>query len=377
MRIALIAPLEESIPPKYYGGIEWIVYYLAHILGKKGHEVDLYATGDSAQESFFSLIPIVNQGLRTLPPFSQNIHLRESAKWLGISKIIELISRKKYDIVHNHASWRMLNFGNLIIPRIITTHHSPLSLNYQQHTFLSFKEYPHVSISLNQRKDLPELNYVSNIYNGTDIHEYTFFENQNSQSAHIAFLARMSPEKGGIDAALAAEKSNRVLRVAAKVDEIDKEYFKAFEPHINKKTVIFEKEVNKLTKLKHLQTARCLLAPIKWEEPFGLMFTESMACGTPVIAYSRGSAPEIVQDGISGFLVNQSSEYIRGDFIIKKTGIEGLHEAIERIYTMPEAQYEEMRRNCRKHVEKNFTVEKMVDQYEALYKEIIAKNKIQ
>lgn len=373
MKIALIAPLEESIPPTYYGGIEWIVYYLAHLLGKKGHQVDLYATGDSQKEEFYSLVPIVSEGLRTLVPYSHDVHLRESAKWLGITKIIELISKKSYDVVHNHASWRMLNFGNLITPHMITTHHGPLDQAYQNNTFLNYTTYPHVSISLNQRKDLPSLNYVKNIYNGTDINEYPYFEDKNTVFDHIAFLARMSPEKGGIDAAIAAKKTNKVLHVASKVDQADELYFEKFKPYIDNKNVYFVEEISMLVKLKHIQTARCLIAPIQWEEPFGLMFTEAMACGTPVIAYSRGSAPEIIKDGVTGYLVNQSSEYIRGDFVVKKTGVEGLCEAIERVYALSQGEYQRMRHDSRAHVEKNFTVEHMVDQYETLYKEILAK----
>ncbi len=373
MKIALIAPLEESIPPKYYGGIEWIVYYIAHLMGKKGHTVDLYATGDSQKEEFYSIVPIVEKGLRTLAPYSSDPHLRESAKWLGIAQTIKLISKQNYDIVHNHESWRMLAFGNLITPPMITTHHGPLDHPLQQNIFRTYKNYPHVSISFNQRKDLPELNYVKNIYNGTDIGEYPYAENIQGQSSHIAFLARMSSEKGGIDAALAAKKTNKILRVAAKIDQADEPYYEKFKPYIDNKNVFFVQEVNKLDKLKHIQTARCLIAPIQWEEPFGLMFTEAMACGTPVISYSRGSAPEIIKDGITGFLVNQSPDYIRGDYIVKKTGIEGLCEAIERMYSLSDEQYTQMRKNSRQQVEQNFTVERMVDQYEALYKEILAK----
>jgi len=376
MKIALIAPLEESIPPQFYGGIEWIVYYLAHLLGVKGHEVDLYATGDSNKEKNYTLIPIVPQGLRTQAPYSHNAHLRESAKWLGITHIIEQINTKKYDIVHNHASWRMLNFANLITPPMITTHHGPLSQEYQQYTFMNYRAYPHVSISLNQRNDLPDLNYVKNIYNGTDVVEYPYLTDESKLDAHMAFLARMSPEKGGIEAAIAAKKTGHVLRVAAKVDEIDKPYFEQFKPYIDNQAIFFVEEVSKITKLNHIQTARCLLAPIQWEEPFGLMFTEAMACGTPVIAYSRGSAPEIIQDGITGYLVNQSPEFIRGDFIVKKTGVEGLCEAIERIYALPQAEYTQMRKNSRARVEQQFTVEKMVNEYEALYKSILNSNNI-
>jgi len=374
MKIALIAPLEEAIPPTYYGGIEWIVYYLAHLLGKKGHTVDLYATGDSKREDEYTLIPIVDTGLRTTAPFIHNLKLRESAKWLGISNILYQINHKEYDIVHNHASWRMQAFGKHIRAPFVTTHHSSLTIDHQNAVYLANKDALYVSISNNQRRDLPNLNYVKTIYNGTDLNEYPFAV-QEKEYKHMAFLARMSPEKGGIEAAQVAKKTMKVLHVAAKVDEADKEYFAKFQPYIDNKFVYFMGEIGQNVKLKHLQTAKCLIAPIRWEEPFGLMFTEAMACGTPVIAYSRGSAPEIIKDGVTGFLVNESPEFIRGDWVIKKTGVEGLSEAVERIYAMPEQEYKQLRKNCREHVEKNFTVEHMVDQYESLYKETVEKNK--
>ncbi|MFZ2206924.1 MAG: glycosyltransferase family 4 protein [Microgenomates group bacterium] len=370
MKIALIAPLEESIPPTYYGGIEWIVYYLAHLLGKKGHTVDLYATGDSKREDEYTLIPIVDTGLRTTVPFIHNMKLRESAKWLGISSILYQINHNEYDIVHNHASWRMQAFGKHIKPPFVTTHHSSLTIDHQNAVYLANKDAFYVSISNNQRRDLPNLNYVKTIYNGTDLNEYPFAA-QEKEYKHMAFLARMSPEKGGIEAAQVAQKTQKVLHIAAKVDEADKEYFAKFQPYIDNKFVYFMEEIGQNVKLKHLQTAKCLIAPIRWEEPFGLMFTEAMACGTPVVAYSRGSAPEIIKDGVTGFLVNESSEYLRGDWVIKKTGVDGLAEAVERIYAMSEQEYQTMRKNCHAHIEQNFTVEHMVDEYEKLYKEII------
>lgn len=370
MKIALIAPIEESIPPKYYGGIEWIVYYLAHLLGKKGHSVDLYATGDSKKENEYSLIPIVETGLRTTVPFSHNTALRESAKWLGISKVLHLINERKYDIVHNHASWRMQAFGTHIHAPFVTTHHSSLSIPHQNAVYLANKDAFYVSISDNQRKDLPTLNYVETIYNGTDTTTYPFSTYEGPYT-HMSFLARMSPEKGGIEAAQVAMRTKKVLHVAAKIDEVDKDYFSQFKPYIDNKYVSFLEEISQHVKLKHLQTARCLIAPIRWEEPFGLMFTEAMSCGTPVIAYSRGSAPEIIKDGVTGFLINESPEHVRGDFIIKKTGVEGLSEAVERIYSIPEAEYQQMRNNCRSHVVQNFSVELMVERYESLFKKML------
>ncbi len=373
MKIALIAPVEETVPPQKYGGTEWIIYAIAHGMGKKSHEIDLYASSDSKKEDGYNLIPIVAQSLRSNKEFAENLKLRESAKLLAIADTLELLKTKKYDIVHNHASWRFLAFANLIPGTpVITTHHGPLSLAYQNIVFVKRKNLPHISISDNQRKDLPELNFAATIYNGIDIDHYPISNNINIDQSTMLFLARMSPEKGAVEAAKVALQLKKKLVVAAKVDEVDKPYFASFQPLIDNDLVTSVGEIDFEKKLNYLQTAKLLLAPIRWEEPFGLMFTEAMACGTPVVAFSRGAAPEIIADGKTGFLVNESEEYVRGNWIVKKTGIEGLCEAVERIYSMPKEEYLQMRKNCRDHVEKNFTVEKMVSEYERVYERVLS-----
>lgn len=371
MKIALVAPIEETVPPKKYGGTEWIVYHLAHCLGQHKHEVDLYAAGDSNTQPYYEIIPTIVKSLRVLPPFDQDLQMRETAKWLSMGKTVKMINSKKYDIVHNHASWRFLSLAPLINSPIITTHHGPLNIKYQNIIFSEYKDLYHVSISNNQRKDLPNLNYISTVYNGIDTDMFPFNQAADSQFDHMVFLARMSPEKGAVEAAKATKQTKRKLIVGAKVDKVNEQYFSEFKKLVDDQYVFYKGEMNHDQRIDFLGKARCLLVPIKWEEPFGLMFTEAMASGTPVITFSRGSAPEIIIDGKTGFLVNESEEHNRGDWIVKKTGLEGLCEAIEKIYEMPKQDFLQMRKNCRTHVEQNFSVEKMVNDYEKTYQKIL------
>lgn len=373
MKIAFVAPIEETVPPKLYGGTEWIVYYLVHFLGQKGHQIDLYATGDSKKEQYYNLIPIAEQAIRHLPKYFENMKLRDVKKYLSFTEAIRLINQGNYDFVHNHASWRFLLLSSMLTTPIITTHHGPLNIDYQQEVFITYAKQFHISISNNQRKDLPQLNFVKTIYNGTDTNLYPFCPDlPDPEDNHLLFLARMSEEKGPIEAAQAAKRAKKKLIIATKVDKINQEYFARFKPLIDNQYVFFKGEIGLEAKTTLLKGARALIVPIKWEEPFGLMFTEAMSSGVPVITYSRGSAPEIIKDGLTGFLINQSEEFIHGDFIIKKTGVEGLTEAIEKIYSLSEAEYRQMRQACRKHIEENFTVEKMTDEYEKVYLQLVS-----
>ncbi len=372
MKIAIVSTIEETIPPTKYGGVEWIVYEVAHGLGKKGHTVDLYASGDSEKDEFYNLIPIVEKSIRTLPEFANDYMMRENQKMISYSRAAELIARNNYDVVHNNAGCRFLYFSRFFKTPVVSTIHGPLNIHYQQPSFREFNNTHYISISQNQRKDMTDLNYAATIYNGTNIQDFHLSTHVDT-NAPIVFLARFSHEKGGIEAANVAHKLGKKLYIASKVDSVDKDYFAQAQHLIDHEHVEFVGEINLDKKAELLSSARCLLVPIQWEEPFGLMFTEAMASGTPVITFSRGSAPEIVVDGKTGFLINQSDEFIRGDFTIKKTGIEGLIEAVEKIYAMPQDEYEAMRQACRTHVEENFTVEKMVDGYEAAFQKIIAK----
>ncbi len=373
MKIALVAPFEESIPPILYGGIEWIIYELAHGLGKKGHSVDLYATGDSLQQTEYNLLPTAPESLRKDLVLGSENNMREAAKLYYLGKTAQQLHSKKYDIIHNHCGWRFLTASPLLTDPILTTQHMPLSIPSQAFIFKQYKNYPYVSISNNQRNDLPELNFITTIYNGIDMSRFPFYGDVTTEDDYLLFFARFSHEKGGLEAIQVANKTRKPLRIAAKVDLVDQNYFNQAKPYIDDKLITFIGEVTQAEKDKQYQHARALLVPVMWEEPFGLMFVEAMACGAPVITFSRGSSPEIIKDGETGFLVNQSDEYIRGDWLIKKTGVEGLCEAVERIYAMPEEQYREMRKNCREHVEKHFTSVKMVEEYEKVYEKILTK----
>jgi len=375
MKIAFIAPLEEPIPPVAYGGIEWIVYELVHGLAARGHEIDLYATGDSQATNTYHIIPTAAVSLRNNHEIGTDIKTRETAKWFYLGKLAKQLENTNYDIIHNHYSWRFLIQSPVITSPILTTIHGPLNLPYQNFVFHAYKSLPYVSISDNQRNDIPELNYTATIYNGLDLTRFPFYAEVTAADNYLLFFARFSPEKGGLEAIQAAKHAQKPLKIGAKVDLVDQDYFAKAKPFIDEQLISFMGEVGQEEKDKAYQHARALLVPIMWEEPFGLMFTESMSCGTPVITFSRGSAPEVIRDGVTGFLVNQSDEYVRGDWIIKKTGVEGLVEAINRIYAMPEEEYKQMRRNCREHVEKKFTNHKMVDAYEKVYQQIIQDKK--
>ena len=283
-----------------------------------------------------------------------------------------MLKKQQYDIIHNHVGWKFLLFSSFLNQKIvITTHHGPLSA-YQNIVFERNKDYCHIAISNNQRNGLLQLNFVKTIYNGIDLDLFPYDENIPNIDAQMIFLARLSPEKGAIEAAKVAHMVKKKLLVTAKVDLVDQPYYEKFKPLIDNIYVTFRGEIGHDERSQLLQSARCLLVPIRWEEPFGLMFTEAMASGTPVITFARGSAPELIKDGETGFLVNFSDDMKRGDWIVKKTGIEGLCEAVERIYALPENQYRTMRKACRAHMEKHFTVETMVDEYEKVYKKILS-----
>ncbi|MCX7881441.1 MAG: glycosyltransferase family 4 protein [Patescibacteria group bacterium] len=375
MKIALVSPIEETVPPILYGGIEWIIYYLASGLGKKKHNVYLLTTANSEKKGNYNIIPIYHQSIRKIEPYKSNIKIRENAKFIAISKTLNFLIKEKFDIIHNHASWRFLLFEELFSPqKFLTTLHGPMNFDYQNFVFLNHQNSYYISISNNQRRDLPQLNYIKTIYNATDVN-YLQFKEKNDEN-YLLFFARFSKEKGPDKAIETIKKTKKRLLLATKVDKNDQEFFNLFENELKNNPLIdFKGEVGLNEKLKYYQNAKALLLPIMWEEPFGLMFIESMACGTPVVAFARGSVPEVIKDGETGFIVNPSDDDIRGDWIIKKTGIEGLCEAVERIYSMSEKQYLEMRRACRAHVEKHFTVERMVDEYEKVYNEIINNTK--
>ncbi len=351
LRIAQISPFEESVPPKKYGGTELVVSHLTEGLVKRGHTVYLVASGDSITKA--KLLPVFPKSIRSnLPPNETGVEAREALKFIGLGKILEyLLYKLKVDIIHNHVGWRLLVFESLFKKTpMITTIHGPLDIPLKQIVYGNFAKSFFISISNNQREPMPQLNYVATVYNGIDIKNFEF---SNKGGNYLAFLARISPEKGPLQAIQIAQKSGLELRMAAKVDVADKNFFeKEVNPLIDNKQIKFLGEIDHKTKVELLKNAKALLCPLQWREPFGLFIVEAMACGTPVIVFDRGSARELVVNGKTGFIVKNVNEAVAA---LKK---------IDRID----------RNDCRRWVEKNFTKEKMVDEYEKVYYEVL-KNK--
>ncbi len=360
MKIALLAPFEESVPPKKYGGTELVVYLLAKGLAQRGHKIYLFAAGDSEKIPGVTLIPIFPKALRKIKSASDP-GIRETFKYLGLAKILKALQKRMsdIDIIHDHISWRTLFFRFLFLKPTLTTLHGPLNNEKVAFIFKKFKELkrlPYISISNNQRKPIPDLNYVATVYNGIDISQFSF--NDRPQD-YFAFLGRMSPEKGPVQAIMAAKEAGVKLKMAAKVDAVDVEFFeREVKPLIDGNQIEFIGEIGPEEKNEFLKNARGLLAPIQWEEPFGLFMPEAMAAGTPVIAFKRGSVPELIIHGKTGFIVKPWNK--KG-----QANIEGLVKAIKNIDALD-------RRACRRHVEENFTAQRMVENYGKVYQKILS-----
>ena len=220
LKIALLAPFEEKVPPTKYGGVELIVSYIADTLSEREHKVFLFASGDSKTKA--ELIPIFPKAIRT-EPYSMNLKIREALKFIGISRVIERLRKLNVDIIHDNIHWRFLPFASLFSVPTITTLHGSLTSEDQKFIYSKFKKNLFVSISNSQRNPLPALNYVATVYNGIDIKNLEFSERPKD---YFAFLGRMSPEKGPVQAVQAAKAAGVKLKMAAKVDAVDVEFFK-------------------------------------------------------------------------------------------------------------------------------------------------------
>ena len=343
MKIAMLAPFEEQVPPVKYGGTELVIYNLIEQLVKMGHEVTLLASGDSQTSA--KLEAIFPKSIRSNPD-AQDLNLRNAFKYMGVGKVVTYLNKNKFDIVHNHIGWRVLPFQELLNAPVVTTLHGPLDVPYQQKVYGAYANSNFISISLSQRKPMSELNFIANAYNGIETEKFKFNEKPRD---YFAFLGRMSPEKGPVQAIEIAKKAGVPLIMAAKVDAVDKEFFeKNVEPLIDGKQIKFIGEVNHQEKVELLGNAKALIAPIQWEEPFGLFFTEAMACGTPVITMRRGSVPEIIIDGKTGYICETIDE---------------ASAKVDKIGKIDRAE-------CRRHVEENFSTEKMAKDYLEAYKKI-------
>lgn len=373
MKIAIIASNYLKLDQTIKKGSEINVYELLLGLSKKSKtnnlQITLFASGNSQ-------VPVKIESIMYLSTFEDKQLNNFDPKFFELALISKALTMEsQFDLFHFHISCGelILPFAPLVKKPILITLHGNLNTVFQKKYFKLYPPFSNVyfvSISKNQRKPIPGLNYVKTIYHGIDTNKFSFSLGFNND--FIMWAGRAVPQKGFKEALSVIDKVNKKGKIFALPKT---EYLKWFEDVLKLKSEKIEVELDfeRERLITFFQSAKVFLNPIQWEEPFGLVMIESMACGTPVVAFARGSVPELIKDGKTGFIVNPSDDDIRGDWIIKKTGIEGLCEAVERIYSMPEKEYQEMRYNCRKHVEKHFTAEKMVDEYIKVYKKLIRK----
>ena len=299
MKIAQVAPLYESVPPKLYGGTERVVSYLTEELVERGHEVTLFASGDSETEA--ELVSVCDKGLR----LSDRVCDPLAYHFLMLEALIQRVN--EFDIVHFHTDYlhfpfsRRGNFPN------ITTMHGRLDMAETKKIHQEFVEHTLVSISESQRTPLQHSNWIDTVYHGLPLDLYNF---NSKPGQYFSFLGRITPEKRLDRAIEISERCGIPLKVAAKVDEADKDYYQSvIKPLIDMSvSTEFIGEIGDHEKQEFLGNALALLFPIDWPEPFGLVMIEAMACGTPVVAFRNGSVPEVIDVGCTGFIINDCAE---------------------------------------------------------------------
>jgi len=338
MRIAQVAPLYESVPPRLYGGTERVVSWLTEELVRQGQEVTLFASGDSLTNA--KLIPACSRALRLdnkcIDPLAHHMAL--------IERVMQY--KDEFDIIHFHIDYLHFSMSRREALPQLTTLHGRLDIPDLVPLYREFYEMPVVSISDAQRAPLPWLNWHGTIHHGMPEDRLLPCA---ERGGYLAFLGRISPEKGldrAIEIALQAEMP---LKIAAKVDRADKEYFEHdIKPRLNSELIEFIGEISDQEKNEFLGKAAAFLFPINWSEPFGIVLIEALACGVPVVAYPFGSVPEIIEDGVSGFLVNNVEEAVR---------------AVKNIARID-------RKKCRESFELRFSAKRMAQDYKSIYSRI-------
>jgi glycosyltransferase involved in cell wall biosynthesis len=340
LRIAQIAPLYESVPPKLYGGTERVVSYITEELVRRGHEVTLFAAGDSITAA--NLAPGCKEALR----LQGKPELGMSLQLAMLAEVFEA-GRERFDIVHSHIDYWSFPFARLAHLPAVSTMHGRLDIPDLHPVYNRFRDAALVSISDSQRAPLPYMNWVDTVYHGMPRNLLKFNERKGD---YLAFIGRISPEKG-IDVAIeVALKSGVPLKIAAKVDAVDREYFaEVIKPLIKPPMIEYIGEIDDAQKSEFLGGALALLFTIDWPEPFGLAMIEALACGAPVIARPCGAVPEVIKHGVTGFLARD---------------VDDLVAAVDKIDSIP-------REQCRREFEERFTAEVMIEKYERVYDRLI------
>lgn len=340
MRIAQIAPLIERVPPKKYGGTERVVSALTEELVKRGHDVTLFASGDSITSA--KLESIYPRGLR-------EARLKDT---YGLNTLSLLHSgwpyelQAHFDIIHDHLAPVSLPIANIASTPVVMTVHGPFTVENRR-LFQTFRAPHIVTISQSQAYPVPNINHAATVLNGLDMENYPFGEHPGE---YLLFVGRISMEKGVHFAISVAQQLDLPLVIAAKLEKTDRPYFYEYvEPRLSNR-IRWIDEVDEEERNKLMSEALCFLHPVTWREPFGLAMIEAMACGCPVVGFNRGAVPEIVRTGETGYVVED---------------IEGMVEAVANIATID-------RGRCRQYARENFSAARMTDGYEAVYEKILA-----
>jgi glycosyltransferase involved in cell wall biosynthesis len=338
MKIAQVPPLIESVPPAGYGGTERVVHYLTEELVRLGHEVTLFASGDSRTSA--QLEACAEEALRLGGIVDYVPH-----HFVMLERLFRRID--EFDIVHFHVDYLHYPFSRRYREPHITTLHGRLDLPGLIPLYREYPDMPVVSVSDAQRKPLPWLNWQATVHHGMPL---DLLQPCESHDSYLAFLGRVSPEKGLEKAIAIAEAAGLELRIAAKVDRDDRGYYEdVIVPLLDKPCVNFIGEIGDEDKNEFLGRAQALLFPIQWDEPFGMVMMEAMACGTPVIAFPGGSVPEVQQHGVTGYVVRDIEEAVQ---------------AVAQTRTFD-------RRRCRQAFEERFSAARMARDYVACYEQVL------
>jgi glycosyltransferase involved in cell wall biosynthesis len=333
MRIAQVAPLWESVPPPAYGGIELVVGLLTDELVRRGHDVTLFASGDSTTAA--KLSSIHPKALR-LDAAVKDYSVYEA---LQLSHVYQRV--EEFDVIHSHMGFAALPYAKLVKVPTVHTLHGVFTADSAK-LFQHAKEQPYISISNAQVDPHLNLNRVATVYNAIDVNRHQFFPCADDEPPYLTFLGRMSPEKGPHHAIAIAHQTGLSLKMAGKIDLVDEEFFeREVKPHIDGEQIQFLGEANHIQKNELMGRAIATLFPITWREPFGLVMIESMAAGTPVVAMRIGSTPEVIVDGTTGYLCDTVEDCVQAVKNIKR---------IDRVA-------------C-------FSLTQMTDGYEAVYRQV-------
>lgn len=339
MRIAMLAPLYESVPPTQYGGTERVVYYLLEELVARGHDVTLFAGGGSQTSA--QLVEVCPRPLDLMPRLTDPLgyHL------LQLGMAFERAS--EFDLIHSHCDFRAFPFSRRTSVPVLNTCHNRLDSPELQALARAYPNAALTALSRSHQRALPHARWLGVCYNGIPVDEFPFTVRSGK---YLAFVGRLSPEKGPLQAIAVARRSGLPLKIAAKINPWEEDYFAAeIQPHLKSRDVEYVGQLDELAKRKFLAGALALLFPICWPEPFGMVMIEAMATGTPVLAYPVGSAPEIVEDGVTGYLCRDLDELVAG--------------------VAQAAQLD--RAACRNRAAERFSSRVMADAYEDVYRRLL------